>query len=277
MVSEYIRAGKPKSSLQLFLELVGLGIEPSGFTLSDKGLFDSWNVAFMGIMKRKFDSDNVIMTALIDFYGRNGQLNEVCQMFDELPEPDTICLDSVISALTRNGLCKELVGVWGGLRQGKQVHAQVITCRLGDAVLERSLLDMYGKCGLAEESQHVFDRMSKKDSLAWAALLGVYCQNKECESVIRKFREMRDEINSCKCKCNCGCFNTRETSSLPMSDRNLITRSSMIYGFAQNGRGGEALTTFNEMEGMEPDCISFTGVLYTCSHTGLVDEDDILT
>lgn len=34
MVSEYIRAGKPKSSLQLFLELVGLGIEPSGFTLS---------------------------------------------------------------------------------------------------------------------------------------------------------------------------------------------------------------------------------------------------
>ncbi|TYG36610.1 hypothetical protein ES288_D13G077400v1 [Gossypium darwinii] len=63
-----------------------------------------------------------------------------------------------------------------------------------------------------------------------------------------------------------------------MSDRNLITRSSMIYGFAQNGRGGEALTTFNEMmEGMEPDCISFTGVLYTCSHTGLVDEDDILT
>ncbi|KAK5770893.1 hypothetical protein PVK06_047050 [Gossypium arboreum] len=109
MVSEYIRAGKPKSSLQLFLELVGLGIEPSGFTLSDKGLFDSWNVAFMGIMKRKFDSDNVIMTALIDFYGRNGQLNEVCQMFDELPEPDTICLDSVISALTRNGLCKEVL------------------------------------------------------------------------------------------------------------------------------------------------------------------------
>ncbi|TYH90661.1 hypothetical protein ES332_A13G064300v1 [Gossypium tomentosum] len=64
---------------------------------------------------------------------------------------------------------------------------------------------------------------------------------------------------------------------MQMSDRNLITRSSMIYGFGQNGRGGEALTTFNEMEGMEPDCISFTGILYTCSHTGLVDEDDILT
>ncbi|KAH1031175.1 hypothetical protein J1N35_043349 [Gossypium stocksii] len=91
----------------------------------------------------------------------------------------------------------------------------------------------------------------------------------KCEYVIRKFREMRDEINSCmcmcKCKCKCGCFNTRETSSLPvrekdwlekcgcrislggslrkirgyrifmqMSDRNLITRSSIIYGFAQN-------------------------------------------
>ncbi|KAB1994061.1 hypothetical protein ERO13_D13G065150v2 [Gossypium hirsutum] len=62
----------------------------------------------MGIMKRGFDSDNVIMTALIDFYGRNGQLNEVCQMFDELPEPDAICLDSVISAYT----CDNFDSLW---------------------------------------------------------------------------------------------------------------------------------------------------------------------
>ncbi|PPD99367.1 hypothetical protein GOBAR_DD03629 [Gossypium barbadense] len=177
------------------------------------------------------------MTALIDFYGRNGQLNEVCQMFDELPEPDAICLDSVISAYT----CDNFDSLW---------EFRVVEAGEASACAERSLLDMYGKCGWAEESQHVFDRMSKKDSLAWAALLGVY-------SLVDLYA--RSEA-----------IDVAHRIFMWMSDRNLITRSSMIYGFAQNGRGGEALTTFNEMmEGMEPDCISFTGVLYTCSHTGL--------
>lgn len=48
----------------------------------------------------------------------------------------------------------------------------------------------------------------------------------------------------------------------------------MIYGFAQNGRGIEALRIFDEMlkERVKPDYITFIGVLFACSHAGLVDE-----
>ncbi|XP_022725495.1 LOW QUALITY PROTEIN: pentatricopeptide repeat-containing protein At1g03540-like [Durio zibethinus] len=348
MISGYVKAGKPESSLEMFFEMWGSGVEPNGFTLST--VIKACSVlgklrlgcCFHGVvMKRGFDMNRVISSALIDFYGRNCQLNEVCQLFDELPEPDAICWTSVISALTRNDLYNQALGLFylmqrnhglipdgftfgtvltacgnlGRLRQGKQVHAKVIASGLcGNVVVESSLLDMYGKCGLVDESQRVFDRMSKKNSVSWSALLGVYCQNKDYESVIRIFRAT-DEVDiycfgtilrACAglaavrqgkevhCQyvrrggwkdvivesalvdlyAKCGCIDFALRIFLQMSNRNLITWNSMIYGFAQNGRGGEALSIFDEMikEGLKPDYISFIGVLFACSHAGLVDQ-----
>ncbi|MBA0747879.1 hypothetical protein Gogos_004755 [Gossypium gossypioides] len=104
MVSEYIKAGRPESSLQLFFELLRLGAEPSRFTLS--AVIKACSVLGklrMGccfhaiVMKHGFHSDNVILIALIEFYGRNGQLNEMCQLFDELRELGAICLDPLSS------------------------------------------------------------------------------------------------------------------------------------------------------------------------------------
>ncbi|XVE49865.1 hypothetical protein DITRI_Ditri01bG0116700 [Diplodiscus trichospermus] len=348
MVSGYIKAGKPESSLQMFFEMLGFGVEPNGFTLS--AVIKACSVlgklrlgwCFHGVvMKRGFDSNRVISSALIDFYGRNWQLNEVCQLFDELPEPDTICWTSVISALTRNDLYQEALeffylmqrnhglspdgftfgtvltacGNLGRLRQGKQVHAKVITSGIGEnVVVQSSLLDMYGKCGLVDESRRVFDRMSKKNSVSWSALLGVYCQNKDFDTVIRIFREMDKAdlycfgtiLRACAglatvrqgkevhCQyvrrggwrdvivesalvdlyAKCGCIDFAYRIFVQMSNRNLITWNSMINGFAQNGRGEQAISIFDEMikGGIKPDYISFIGVLFACSHTGLVDE-----
>ncbi|OMO98775.1 hypothetical protein COLO4_13705 [Corchorus olitorius] len=348
MVSGYIRAGKPESSLEMFWEMLDFGVEPNGFTLSSviKACSELGKLrlgwCFHGVVvKRGFDSNLVISSALIDFYGRNLQLNEACQLFEELPEPDAICWTSIISALTRNDLYGEALNFFysmhrnyglspdgytfgtiltacanlGRLRQGKQLHARVITTGLcGNVVVESSLLDMYGKCGLVIESRRVFDRMSKKNSVSWCALLGVYCQNKDYESVIRIFRGM-DEVDlycfgtiirACAglaavrqgkevhCQyvrkggwknvivesalvdlyAKCGCIDFAHRIFIQMSIRNLITWNSMIYGFAQNGRGVEALKIFDEMinEGIKPDYISFIGVLFACSHTGLVDQ-----
>ncbi|KAK5825541.1 hypothetical protein PVK06_020385 [Gossypium arboreum] len=100
MVSEYIKVGRPESSLQLFFELLRLGAEPSRFTLSAVikacsvlGKLRMGCCFYAIVMKHGFHSDNVILIALIEFYGRNGQSNETCQLFDELRELGAICLD----------------------------------------------------------------------------------------------------------------------------------------------------------------------------------------
>ena len=74
----------------------------------------------------------------------------------------------------------------------------------------------------------------------------------------------------CKCgniKDACKFFNT-------ISDHNLVTWTAMIYGYAYHGLGREAIDLFNKAKeaGLEPDGVTFTGVLAACSHAGLVEE-----
>lgn len=53
-----------------------------------------------------------------------------------------------------------------------------------------------------------------------------------------------------------------------------MTWIALIVGYAMCGQGNKALEYFYEMKirGMEPDAITFVGVLVACSHAGLVDE-----
>ncbi|PRQ53042.1 putative tetratricopeptide-like helical domain-containing protein [Rosa chinensis] len=348
MITGYVRAGKPATSVALFWEMVSFGIEPNDFTVSavvkacsQVGYYRLGRCLHGVVVSRGFDSNPVIVTALIDMYGRNHRPGDARQLFDEMIQPGAICWTSVISALTRNDMFREALGCFylmqrchglfpdgftfgtvltacgnlGRLRQGREMHAKVVTYGLcGNVVVESSLVDMYGKCGSVDDSRRVFDRMPVKNSVSWSALLGVYCQAGEFESVIKHFREMEEAdlycfgtvLRACaglaavqhgkevhcqyvrRCGwrdvivesalvnlyAKCGCIDFARSVFIQMLVRNLITWNSMICGFAQNGQGEEALGIFDEMikEGMKPDYISFIGVLFACSHAGLVDQ-----
>lgn len=58
-----------------------------------------------------------------------------------------------------------------------------------------------------------------------------------------------------------------------MQDRNSVSWTSLMTGYAMHGRGKDALLVFDEMrkEGLPADGITFLVVLYACSHSGMVD------
>lgn len=348
MISGYVRVGKPMDSLELFFEMLDFGVEPNGFTLSAviKACSEIEELklgkSFHGVViTRGLDSNHVISSALIDMYGRNREIEDARRVFDEMLEPDAFCWTSVISAFTRNDLFEKALGFFylmqrnhglnpdeftlgtvlascgnlRRLRQGREIHAMVVSSGLcGNVVVESSIVDMYGKCGSVGEAQCVFNRMSKKNSISWSALLGGYCQNGEYEPVIEIFRKMEKSdlysfgtvLRACAglaaiklgkevhCQyvrrggwrdvivesalvdlyAKCGCVDFAYQVFVQMPVQNLITWNSMVCGFAQNGRAGESIRIFDEMikKGIKPDYISFIGVLFACSHTGLVDE-----
>ncbi|KAL6651798.1 hypothetical protein ACP70R_010723 [Stipagrostis hirtigluma subsp. patula] len=59
-----------------------------------------------------------------------------------------------------------------------------------------------------------------------------------------------------------------------MQQRQVISWTAMINGFAQNGRAREAVEVFDDMllEGVAPNCVTLICVLYACSQGGFVDE-----
>ncbi|KAF6167663.1 hypothetical protein GIB67_031246 [Kingdonia uniflora] len=350
MITGYMRVGKPRGSIEVYLRMLEFGVEPNAFTLSAviKACSNIGDLklgrCFHGVvLGRGFDCDEVIASALIDMYGRNFGIEEARLLFDEMPEPDGICWTTLISVLTRNDHFEEALkffyfmhrdyrlvadeftfgtiltacGNLGRAKQGKQVHGKVVMSGIGaNVVVESSLVDMYGKCGLVADSRGVFDRMLKKNAVSWCALLGSYCQNGEFKAVLEIFRKMEKEsdmysfgtvLRACAglaavrqgkevhCQylrrggwrdvivesalvdlyAKCGVIDYTQRLFAEVRVRNVITWNSMICGFAQNGRGKEALMMFTNMveeEGIMPDYISFIGVLFACSHTGLVDQ-----
>ncbi|XP_011629039.2 pentatricopeptide repeat-containing protein At4g14820 [Amborella trichopoda] len=59
-----------------------------------------------------------------------------------------------------------------------------------------------------------------------------------------------------------------------MPERNVVSWTSMINGYAMHGDGEAALELFYRMrnEAVEPNEVTFVGVLYACSHAGLVTQ-----
>ena len=64
-----------------------------------------------------------------------------------------------------------------------------------------------------------------------------------------------------------------------MDDRNIISWTSMITGFAKHGFARKALDSFDQMieAGVKSNEITFIAVLSACSHAGLVSEGQIFS
>ena len=59
-----------------------------------------------------------------------------------------------------------------------------------------------------------------------------------------------------------------------MSERDVVSWSSMIAGYAMHGHAEDSLRIFKKMQevGARPDYITYIGVLTACSYAGLIDE-----
>ncbi|KAF8651646.1 hypothetical protein HU200_063156 [Digitaria exilis] len=59
-----------------------------------------------------------------------------------------------------------------------------------------------------------------------------------------------------------------------MKEKNVVSWSTMISCYGVHGMGKEALGIYEEMvsRGVKPNCITFTSILSSCSHSGLVSD-----
>ncbi|GFS41077.1 pentatricopeptide repeat (PPR-like) superfamily protein [Actinidia rufa] len=226
---------------------------------------------------------------------RCGTRKWVPKVFDELLEPDAICWTSVISALTRNDSFEDALGFFysmqriyglspdeftfgtvlmacgnlGWLRQ--EIRFLVVHCS-GDTVKGVTLTLLLSFSGNWMRSISIASEQFFEPVQVWQLLDG---KEVHCPYLRRGgWSDVIVESALVDLYAKCGCIDFAYRIFVQMPVRNLITWNSMICGFAQNGQAGEALRMFDEMvkEGINPDYISFIGVLFACSHTGLVDQ-----
>ncbi|XP_050215576.1 pentatricopeptide repeat-containing protein At1g08070, chloroplastic-like [Mercurialis annua] len=188
-------------------------------------------------------SDVFLGNALVDMYFKCGQPELGCRLFREMPVKNVVSWNSVISGLAQQGQFKEALDMF---RRMQNVGLKP------DAVTLVAVLNSCANLGVLELGKWAHSYMDKihikGDGYVGNALVDMYAK--------------------------CGCIDEAFKAFQAMKCRDVYSYTAMIVGFAIHGKAHKALDVFSEMNrvGIHPDHVTFVGVLYACSHAGLVEE-----
>ncbi|KAI9192206.1 hypothetical protein LWI28_019543 [Acer negundo] len=165
-------------------------------------------------------SDPVTSNSLISMYAKFSKLDSAYQLFDTMPQRDTVSWNSIINCFCRYGYYFEslkmlkqmyscgfvpkpeliasiisLCAQTGDLRVGKQIHALIIVDeRIALSVfVSTAFLDLYSKCHNLLIAFRVFDRMEIKNEVSWTAMISGCIASQNYNMGIDYFRAMQKE------------------------------------------------------------------------------------
>lgn len=183
-------------------------------------------------------------TALINMYSKCGSIELGGKVFDELAGENITSWNSMIYGYVECGLNTEALSLWNVI-QSRKIEPDEVTmlgliaaCRSSGNLNQGILIYSY-----IESSGHL-----NRSTVLCNALIDMYAK--------------------------CGSMDRAESLFRKMSRRDVISWTSIIVGYAINGKGEEALIAFQKMgaEKLEPNSVTFLGVLLACDHAGLVDQ-----
>ncbi|XP_043704823.1 putative pentatricopeptide repeat-containing protein At3g23330 isoform X3 [Telopea speciosissima] len=188
---------------------------------------------------------------------RRGQSRDGLLLFYKLHKSGDWITGYLLSAVLK--CCTELEVA----EEGKQAHCAILKHGFHqDVVLMTSLVGMYSKCISIEEARRVFHEMPETDVVATNSLITGLCRHHLTSDAVQLFESMSErDVGSWNCFDN-------------MPAKNVVSWTSLMVGYGKHGLGLEALKAFDrmEMEGILPNKVTFLGILFACSHAGLVRE-----
>ncbi|XP_058076933.1 pentatricopeptide repeat-containing protein At1g74600, chloroplastic-like [Magnolia sinica] len=250
MIAGFAEHGLVDQAFCLFREMLVEEVRPDQMTLS--AVLTACSVC-QSLRKGKeihgyalrvgFGTETLVGSALVNMYSKCKALVSARRIFDAMPQKDQISWSSLVSSYAQNRHSEEaLLQFHQMLIAGMKIDCFTISSILGvSATLTRP--------GLGKQLHaHTVKIGIDLDLSVSSSLITLYSK---CGS-IDDSRKVFDQIDK----------------------PDLVTWTAMIDGYAQHGQGVEALKIYEMMreEGMEPDSVTFVGVLSACSHNGLVEE-----
>uniref|UniRef100_A0A803M161 Pentatricopeptide repeat-containing protein n=2 Tax=Chenopodium quinoa TaxID=63459 RepID=A0A803M161_CHEQI len=250
MISGFAEHGYPHKAIQLFREMLLAGSKPDQVTfMGVLTACSSLVTPLIGkevhgyVFRAGLSRESFIGGALVNMYSKCGAQDLARRVFDMIPQKDQVMCSVLVSGYAQAGDIQEALSVLHGMLVANlQADSYTISSILGsDALLKMTdigiqLHALILKIGL------------ESDVSVGSSLITMYSK--------------------------CGVVNDCRKAFDQIIKPDLISWTTMIVSYAQQGRSTEALKLYEAMtrEGLEPDAVTFVGVLSACSHAGLVEE-----
>ncbi|BAT88782.1 hypothetical protein LR48_Vigan09g082600 [Vigna angularis] len=171
------------------------------------------------LIKTGLMMDIVVGSSLVGMYAKCNAFEKAIWLFNEMPEKDVACWNTVISCYYQSGNFKEALRYFSMMRKfefepdsvtittaisscarlldlnrGMEIHKELVNSgSLLDSFITSALVNMYGRCGHLEKALEVFEQMPKKTVVAWNSLISGYGLRGDSISCIRLFKRMYNE------------------------------------------------------------------------------------
>lgn len=250
MIRGYAESENPKPAMEVHRNMRLFAIEPDTHTypfllkaiaklISVKEGEEVHSIA----TKNGFGSLVFVQNGLVHMYAVCGRAESAHKLFEEMSERNLVTWNSLINGFALNGRPNETLTLYRAMideqvePDGFTLVSLLTACaELGALALGKRVHVYMSKVGLAENPH------------AANALLDLYSKTGNIKEAQKVFDEMKE--------------------------KSVVSWTALIVGLAMNGFATESINLFKELETkkLTPSEITFVGVLYACSHCGLVDE-----
>ncbi|KAK8537185.1 hypothetical protein V6N13_042133 [Hibiscus sabdariffa] len=251
IITGYMQCGgRDVEAIELFCKMIEGPVPPNHFTFSSVlkacgNLSDSrtGEQFYSQAVKHGFATDDCVGNSLISMYARSGRMDDAQKAFESLFEKNLVSYNTIVDAYAKNLDSEGAFELFHEIADsGVEVNAFTFT----------SLLSGASNIGAIGKGEQIHARLLKSgfqsNRCVCNALISMYARCGHIEASFQVFNKM--------------------------GDRNVISWTSMITGFAKHGFATRALEIYHEMleAGIRPNEITYIAVLSACSHAGLVSE-----
>ncbi|XP_010246108.1 PREDICTED: pentatricopeptide repeat-containing protein At3g12770 [Nelumbo nucifera] len=250
IISGYAQNSQPLEALRIFREMRQLNVVPDWIALvsvlkayTDVEDLKQGKSVHGFVIKMGLELEADLLIAFTAMYAKCGEVMTAKALFDQMEMPNTILWNAMISGFAKNGYAEEAVELLRGMLS-KNIRSDSITIR--SAILACAQV---GSMELARwMDDYVEQTEYRTDVFVNTALIDMYAK--------------------------CGSIDFARRVFDRTVDKDVVVWSAMIVGYGLHGRGRDAIQLFHEMKhaGIEPNDVTFIGLLSACNHSGLVQE-----
>ncbi|KAK1582738.1 hypothetical protein Q3G72_017762 [Acer saccharum] len=230
MIKGYSNSDNPDESLLLYRQMLQRGHSPDHFTFpfvlkvcSIVYDHDYGKCVHNHVLKTGFEVNVYVSTSLLNMYACCEDMRSGLKVFDEIPKWNVVAWTSLIAGYVNNDCAGDAIRVFKDMESlnvepneitlvhvlvacarsrdlgtGKLVHSRVH--QLGydpfvsncnpSLVLATAIFDMYAKCGNLNTARDLFDKMPKRNLVAWNSMIAGYNQYGQAEEALGVFSDM---------------------------------------------------------------------------------------
>ena len=281
MIDGYSQSGHYDHVLRLYEEMKGSGMEPDSIILctvlsacGHAGNLSYGKAIHEFIKDNGFRVDSHLQTALVNMYANCGAMYLAREVYDKLPSKHLVVSTAMLSGYAKIGLVED----------ARFIFDQIVD---KDLVCWSAMISGYAESDQPQEALRLFNEMQRQrivpDQITMLSVVSA-CAHVGALVKARWIHSYADKngfgralpINNALIDMYAKCGNLARAREVfeNMPRKNVISWSSMINAFAIHGDADSAIALFHRMkvQNIEPNAVTFIGLLYACSHAGLVDE-----